>query len=144
MMPNWRYGLLALLLAGSGVLSASQATAATEWATVAEVLSKTIVTDASVNLGVDIAKPDSTRVRLRSPGHTQNVDVNFSVFCVKTSFESGSRSGEFSMALTGDRTWAVHSIPKPRGNWAECSVSVFSFSKHTGRLEVQVQAILRP
>jgi hypothetical protein len=144
--PRWRRTALAGLagiLALTLVLAASQVLGVTAWQTKGDVHSKTSVQNASASVTVDIARPYSFRARVRSPGHNQTVDVNYSVFCVTSDFGSGSRSGEFRLSLTGTSTWATHAIPKPTGTWAECSVSAFTFSNSAGTLGLQVQAKLR-
>ncbi|HEX6128013.1 MAG TPA: hypothetical protein VF071_03225 [Candidatus Limnocylindria bacterium] len=141
-MRSWRNAALAVVLAFGAVLGASQVSAVTDWKTKATVSSKTIVLDAVVAAWVDVAKPYSLRVRLRSPGHAQTVTTNYSTFCVTASNE-GTREGEFSMALSGTTSWTVHAIPKPTGTWTECSVYLYVFSNATGRMEMQIQAKMR-
>lgn len=138
-----KFGVFASICALALLLAASQAFAATGWQTKATVNSKTSVQNASVSAGVDVYRPYSLRVLVRTPGHKQTVDVNYSVFCVTSSFGTGSRSGDFSLALTGTTTWATHGIPKPTGTWAECSVSAFTVSNTTGSLSLAIQARMR-
>lgn len=141
-MQSWRNVALAAVLAFSAVSSASQVSAVTDWQTKATVSSKTIVLNALVSVWVDVAKPDSLRVRLRSPGHAQTVSASYSTFCV-TASNDATKEGEFPVALSGTTSWTVHVIPKPTGTWTECSVYLTAFSNATGRMEMQIQAKLR-
>lgn len=134
---------LAGIFALTFVLAASQVLAVTAWQTKGNVHSRTSVQNASASVTVDIPHPYSFRARVRSPGHNQTVEVNYSVFCVRSDFGTGSRSGDFRLSLTGTSTWATHGIPKPTGTWAECSVNAFTISHSTGALDLLVQAKLR-
>jgi hypothetical protein len=138
-----KVGLFAAVGALVVLITASEAVAVTGWQTKASVYARTAVQNASASATVDVYRPYSLRVLVRTPGHKQTVSVSYSVFCVTTGFSTGSKSGQFSLALTGTTTWAIHTIPKPLGTWAQCSVNAFTVSHTTGGLAFLIQERIR-